>query len=159
MWKAEKARYALAVNRAELNTAALLTLAVFSFLPLMGEQDCNGTHAWESIDLALLGVPVWCIACLYRGWSFKKPRRDIWVYGVLLAYELVLVGCHAPMLWGQRCSCFWHSIFFAAGVQTEGVVWGWLPGHVCLLLLTAYCFAFSLWSRNKSSLRIKETAL
>ena len=105
MWKAEKARYALAVKRAELNTAALLTLAFFCFLPLMGEQDCHGTHAWTSVDLALLGVPVWCIAFLYRGWSFANHRRDMWVYGLLLAYELVLVGCHASLLWGQRSGC------------------------------------------------------
>ena len=105
MWRCEKARRELAVKSAELNTAALLTLAFFCFLPLMGEQDCNGTHAWESIDLAILGAPVWCIAFLYREWSFRNPRRDMWVYGLLLAYELVLVGCHASLLWGQRSGC------------------------------------------------------
>ena len=92
MWKAEKARYALAVKRAELNTAALLTLAFFCFLPLMGELDCNGTHAWTSIDLALLGVPVWCMAFLYRGWSFANHRRDMWVYGLLLASARLFIS-------------------------------------------------------------------
>ena len=125
MWKAEKARYALAVKRAELNTAALLTLAFFCFLPLMGELDCNGTHAWTSIDLALLGVPVWCMAFLYRGWSFANHRRDMWVYGLLLAYELVLVGCHASLLWGLRAACCWHQLVFSSQVQTDGSVWGW----------------------------------
>ena len=143
-WKAEKARYALAVKRAELNTAALLTLAFFCFLPLMGEQDCSGTHAWESIDLALLGVPVWCIAFLYRGWSFTNHHRDMWVYGLLLVYELVLVACHASLLWGLRTFCCWHQLIFSSLVQTEGSVWGWLPGHACLLLLAGCSFVFSL---------------
>lgn len=143
MWRAEKARYALAVKRASLNTAALLTLAVFCFLPLMGEQDCHGTHSWESIDLALLGVPVWCMAFLYRGWCFENHRRDMVVYGALLVYELVLVCCHAPLLWGQRCAWFWHHIVFSAQRQTEGAVWGWLPGHACLLVLVAYLFLLS----------------
>ena len=143
MWKAEKARYALAVKRAELNTAALLTLAFFCFLPLMAEQDCNGTHAWDSIDLALLGVPVWCAAFLYRGWSFSNHRRDMWVYGLLLVYELVLVSCHVSMLWGVRAVCCWHSLVFSSETHTEGSVWGWLPGHACLLLLAGYSFVLS----------------
>jgi hypothetical protein len=143
MWKAEKARYALAVKRAELNTAALLVLAIICFLPLMGEQDCNGTHAWESIDLALLGVPVWCIAFLYRGWCFESHRRDMVVYGLLLVYELVLVVCHMSLLWGVRTVCCWHILIFSSKNHTDGSVWGWLPGHVCLLVLVAYMFLLS----------------
>ena len=143
MWKAEKARHALAVKRAELNTAALLTLAFFCFLPLINEQDCNGTHAWDSIDLALLGVPVWCAAFMYRGWSFSNHRRDMWVYGLLLVYELVLVSCHVSMLWGVRTICCWHSLVFSSETHTEGSVWGWLPGHACLLLLAGYSFVLS----------------
>ena len=148
MWKAEKARHAMAAKRAELNMAVLLTLVVFCFLPLMCEQDCNGTHAWESIDLAILGTPVWCIAIVYREWSFRNLRLEMWVYGLLLAYELVLVGCHASLLWGQCSGCCWHRILFSEVAQAEGSVWGWLPGHVCLLVLAGYAFAVA-WRLGK----------
>lgn len=119
---------------AELISTALLALAVLCFLPLFGELDCSGTHAWESMALASLGIPAWCIAFQYRKQSFMNHRRDAWVYGLLLAYELVLVSWHAPLLWGVHTGACWYLPLLHPAWVTEGPVWGWLPVHACLLL-------------------------
>lgn len=100
MWKAEKARRELLVKSARLDMAALLVLAVVCFLPLHGELDCAGTHAWESLLLAYFGLPVWCVAFLYRPRSLVKWGWDVEVFGGMLVAELLLIGWHAPLLWG-----------------------------------------------------------
>lgn len=135
MWKAEKARRDLLVSRARLNMAALLVLAVCCFVPLHGEQDAAGTHAWESLYLAYFGGPVWCVVFLYRPHSLVKPVRDMVIFGLLLVYELLLICWHLPLLWGMRGGWCWHSSLLNPGMAEQGTVWGWLPVHACLLLL------------------------
>lgn len=86
MWKAEKARSTLLADRAKLDRAALQVLAVFCFLPLLGEQDLAGAHAWESVFLAQFAIPAWCQSFLYRPYSLNKSRRDFFVFSLLSGY-------------------------------------------------------------------------
>lgn len=135
MFKCEKARRLLLEDTAKLNMGALLVLAVFCFLPLHAENDCAGTHAWESLCLAYLAAPAWCVAVLYRSCCFVKPGRDAVIFGLLLGYELLLIAWHAPLLWGMRCPWYWHAGVLNPGMEGEGMVWGWLPVHGCMLVL------------------------
>ena len=135
MWKAEKARRELLVKSARLDMAALLVLSVVCFLPLHGELDCTGTHAWESLLLAYFGLPVWCVAFLYRPRSLVKWGWDVVVFGGMLVAELLLIGWHAPLLWGGRWGGYWYLGMLPPGYAGQGVVWGWLPVHACLLML------------------------
>ena len=150
MFKCEKARRMLLVDRAKLNMAALLVLAVVCFLPLHAEQDCAGTHAWESLCLAILAVPAWCVAFLYRPRSMVKLGRDAVVFRLLLGYELLLICWHAPLLWGVRCPWYWHRAMLNPGMEGQGEVWGWLPVHGCMLVLAVMgCVAVKRLKENK----------
>lgn len=135
MFRCEKARRVLLVDKVKLNMAALLVLAVACFLPLHGEQDCAGTHAWESLCLAYFAAPAWCVAFLYRPHCLEKWGRDMVVFGVMAGYEALLICWHAPLLWGVRCPWYWHSAMLNPGMEGQGEVWGWLPVHACMLAL------------------------
>lgn len=136
MWKAEKARSALLADKAKLDMGMLLVLAVFCFVPLLGEQDLEGTHAWESIVLAHFAIPVWCLSSLYRPYSLNKNQRDIVVFSLISGYELLFICWHSPLLWGVHGEWFWHIPMLSPGMkESGGSIWGWLPVHACLLLL------------------------
>ena len=151
MFKCEKARRGLLVDNAKLNMAALLVLAVFCLVLLGGEKDCAGTHAWESICLAFCAVPAWCVAFLYRPYSFVKRGRDALVFGLVLGYEAVLICWHAPLLWGVHDWWYWHTGVMHPRWAETSMVWGWLPVHACMLAF-ALVGIWTLYRLKKNNL-------
>ena len=151
MFKCEKARRVLLVDNARLNMAAMLVLAVFWIVLLGGETDCAGTHAWESICLAFFAVPAWCVAFLYRPYSFAKRGWDALVFGLVLGYEALLICWHAPLLWGVHCPWYWHRGMLNPGMEEQGDAWGWLPVHACMLAF-ALVGIWTLYRLKKNNL-------
>lgn len=136
MWQADKARYALYVERVRLNLRTLLFLVVVCNVPLLAEQDTNGTHAWESLSLAFLGIPVWLAAVCFKPWFCRRlSGLSIVVYSALALYEGLLVLWHLPLLFAVRALPCWYDV---PPHCLADVPWGWLPGHALLLCLAVY---------------------
>lgn len=146
MGQAEKARYALYVELVRLNMRALLFLVVVCNVPLLAELDTNGTHAWESLSLAFLGIPVWLAAVCFKPWFCRRlPWLSIVVYGALVLYEGVLVLWHLPLLFAVRGLPCWYDV---PPHCSGDAPWGWLPGHVLLLWLAVYGVSASIRFRK-----------